>query len=131
MNIVLKALFGIGLVVLLSACASGPKYEEVHATFPDIAAGNGRIFFYREAVFFGDAVQPEVKLNGQIVGLAQPDGFFFADRPAGDFEVLTSTEVDGRLRFTLDEGETRYVKLTIQMGTSTSKGSSPTSALCR
>lgn len=116
MNRILKGLFGIGLVALLSACASGPKYEEVHATFPDMGPKNGRIFFYRQAVFFGDGVQPAVKLNGQTVGAALPDGFFFVDRPPGDYEVLTSTEVDERLTFTLAQGQTRYVKLTIQMG---------------
>ena len=116
MNRILKALFAIGLIAFLSACATGPKYEEVHATFPDISPNNGRVFFYRKAVMFGDAIQPVVKMNGQIVGSAQPNGFFFADRPAGDMEVLTSTEVDERLTFTLDEGEVRYVKLSIQMG---------------
>ncbi|NIM29170.1 MAG: DUF2846 domain-containing protein [Gammaproteobacteria bacterium] len=116
MNRTLRGLFGIGLVALLAACASGPKYEAVHATFPDIDPNSGRIFFYREAVFFGDGVQPDVKLNGQIVGSAQPDGFFFVDRPPGDYEVLTSTEVDERLTFTLREAQTRYVKLSIQMG---------------
>ena len=116
MNRMLKALFTIGIFALLFACATGPKYEEVQATFPDISPNNGRVFFYRKAVMFGDAIQPEVKMNGQVVGLAQPGGFFFADRPAGDMEVLTSTEVDERLTFTLDEGEVRYVKLSIQMG---------------
>ena len=111
-----RTLFGIGMVLFLSACATGPKYEDAKSGFPALDADKGRIFFYREAVFFGDAVQPDIKLNGQVVGQAQPNGVFFVDRPPGDFEVLTSTEVDEKLTFTLDRGEIRYVKLSIQMG---------------
>jgi hypothetical protein len=43
-------------------------------------------------------------------------GFFYVDRPAGSYEVVTSTEVERKLSFTLDKGQTRYVRLEVSMG---------------
>src|SRR4029077_4209650 len=73
------------------------------------------IYFYRTSVF-GAAVQPEVKLNGEVVGKAVPQGFFYADRPPGDYTVTTATEVEKKLTFMLDAGQVRYVRLAISMG---------------
>ena len=106
----------LAVATLLSACAAGPKYEAVSDSFPPVASGKGRIFFYRPAVFFGDGVQPNINLNGTVVGASQPGGFFFVDRDPGDYEVLTSTEVDEKLSLTLNDAQVRYVKMTIQMG---------------
>lgn len=57
-----------------------------------------------------------MKLNGEVIGKAVPNGFFYIDRPPGDYEMMTSTEVDRSLSFTLDQGQTRYVKLNISVG---------------
>jgi hypothetical protein len=57
-----------------------------------------------------------VKLNGEKVGSAVPQGFFYVDRPAGDYEFTTTTELKKSLTFHLDAGQTRYVKLSISMG---------------
>lgn len=75
----------------------------------------GRIYFYRTALI-GAAVQPEVRLNGEKVGKAVPNGFFYADRPAGNYQVVTETEVEKKLTFSLDAGQIRYVRLNISMG---------------
>jgi hypothetical protein len=61
-------------------------------------------------------VQPEVRLNGEKVGKAVPNGFFYVDRPAGNYQVVTETEVEKKLTFTLDAGQVRYVRLNISMG---------------
>lgn len=106
----------IGAMLLaMAGCASGPAYKDVKGSFQPLAAGSGRIFFYRIASA-GAAVQPEVKLNGEKVGSAVPKGFFFADRPAGDYEVTTITELKKSLTFHLDPGQTRYVRLNISLG---------------
>lgn len=69
------------LASLLSACAtSGPKFTEMVAAMNAPSQGVGRIYFYRTTVL-GAAVQPEVQLNGEVVGRAVPKGFFFVDRP--------------------------------------------------
>jgi len=42
--------------------------------------------------------------------------FFFIDKAPGEYEIMTSTEVERSLSLTLDEGETRYVRLSVSMG---------------
>jgi hypothetical protein len=109
----------IALIVsmLLAGCATaGPKFSEMSAaTNRPPAPGNGRIYFYRTTVL-GAALQPEVRLNGQVVGRAVPRGFFFVDAPAGNHEVSTSTEVERKLTLTLEPSQVRYVKFNVSMG---------------
>jgi hypothetical protein len=102
--------------LLLSACAtSGPKFAEMAASMSPATSDMGRIYFYRTALV-GAAVQPSVRLNGEVVGQAVPNGFFYADRAAGSYQVATETEVERKLTFTLDAGQVRYVRLNISMG---------------
>lgn len=103
------------LVLLVAGCATGPAYKDVAGTFPPVASSNGRIYFYRTAMM-GAAVQPQVKLNGDVVGKAVPGGFFYVDRPAGDYTVVTETELKKTLTFHLDAGQVRYVRLDLSMG---------------
>jgi hypothetical protein len=103
------------LLMLLPACASGPKYSEVVSTLPSTNPSQGRIYFYRPSAF-GAAVQPEVTLNGQKVGTAKPHGFYYVDRAPGNYTVAASTETEKKLTFTLDPRQERFVRLKIQMG---------------
>jgi hypothetical protein len=103
------------LCFVIAGCASGPAYKDVKASFTAVPAGSGRIFFYR-ASSLGAAIQPAVNLNGEKVGSAVPDGFFFVDRPPGDYEVTTATELKKTLTFHLDADQIRYVRLGISMG---------------
>ena len=100
---------------LFGGCATGPKYLEVAPTFGTLAPDHGRVFVYR-ATSFGAAVQPEVKLDGQVIGKAVPHGFFYVDRLPGNYEMMTSTEVDRKLTFALERGQTRFVRLGISFG---------------
>ena len=103
------------VALLLPACASGPKYSTLMATQPGVAPGQGRIYFYRPSAL-GAAVQPDINLNGQKVGTAKPHGVYFVGRAPGDCVVTAATETEKKLTFTLDPGQTRYVRLKIQMG---------------
>jgi hypothetical protein len=101
---------------ILAGCATtGPKFNELAPTISNLAPDTGRIYIYR-TVILGAAVQPDVKINGEVVGSAVPQGFFYVDRAPGSYEILTSTEVDRKLTLTLDNGETRFVRLGISMG---------------
>ena len=102
-------------VLLLTACASGPKYSEVASDFAALDPAQGRIYIYRPSSF-GAAVRPNVKLNGAVVGEAISYGFFFVDREPGEYTIMTSTEVDRSLSLTLRAGQTRYVRLGISFG---------------
>ena len=99
----------------LAGCASGPKYADISSAISDVAPEKGRQYIYRKAVV-GAAVQPEVRVNDDVVGKAEPKGFFYIDRDPGSYKVETSTEVDRALSLTLEAGETRYVRLNIGIG---------------
>jgi hypothetical protein len=64
----------------------------------------------------GTAIQPDIRVNGEVVGSAKPKGFIVVDRPAGQYQISTSTEVNRTLSLTLSPGQTRYVKLSLSMG---------------
>jgi hypothetical protein len=104
-------------VMLLSACAaSGPKLSEMRSSMPQLKPDQGRIYFYRNSSMLGAALQPNVMLNGRMVGESKPGGFFFVDDAAGPKEVATSTEVERKLTFTLERGQTRYVRTGVGFG---------------
>jgi hypothetical protein len=104
------------LPLVLAACATGPKLSEMKSSIPTLSPEQGRIYFYRSGSAFGAAVQPSILLNGTVVGESKPGGFFFVDQAAGNKEVSTSTEVEKKLSFTLDPGQTRYVRTVIGLG---------------
>jgi hypothetical protein len=99
----------------VSGCASGPKYADMQPNIQAPSGENGRIYVYRTSVF-GAAIQPSVKINGEVVGDAVPDGFFYVDRPPGNYKITTTTEVERDLSLALEPGQTRYVRLAISMG---------------
>lgn len=102
-------------VVVLSGCASGPTFNEYSSSIPSITADSGRIYIYRTATF-GAAVQPGIRVNGEVVGKAVPQGFFFIDRPAGNYEISASTEAKRSLTLSLEPGDEKYVRLEVKMG---------------
>ena len=105
----------VGMLSLMAGCASGPKFNSVEASLAAVPAGKARIFFYRSTAL-GAAIQPEVRLNGTVVGKAEPHGVFFVDRDPGNMEVVTGSEVDRKLTFTVAAGDRRYVKLGVGLG---------------
>jgi hypothetical protein len=113
------ARFLLLLVAILAAggCAtSGPKYSDVAARAPNSPSGElGRIYIYRTALY-GAAVQPEVKINGTVVGRAVPNGYFYVDEKPGAYEITATTEVERKLSLTLEKGQVRYVKLGLGLG---------------
>lgn len=109
-------LFACCLVALtLSACASGVKFTEMNPSTMPKDQDSGRIFFYRTTVL-GAALQPDIKLNGTKVGDSVAQGFFYVDRSPGNYEVVTSTEVDRKVTFVLEKAQTRFVKFSVSMG---------------
>lgn len=101
---------------LVGGCATGVKHGEMASSLPGIKAGEGRIYFFRSSSMVGAAVQPEIRLNGQVVGQSKPGGFFFVDRPAGNYVAGVSTETEKTVSFTLQPGETKYIRSSISFG---------------
>ncbi len=98
-----------------TGCATGPQYSTVKNTIPALAPDKGRIYFYRASTF-GAAIQPDVKLNGEVVGTAKCKGVFYVDRVPNSYMIETSTEVTRQLSITLEKGQTRYVRFGITFG---------------
>ncbi|WP_020423845.1 MULTISPECIES: DUF2846 domain-containing protein [Cupriavidus] len=107
---------GLALAGLVAGCASGVKHSEMAASIPTIKQGEGRIYFLRSASMLGAALQPDIRLNDQVVGESKPGGFFFVDRPAGKYVAATATETEKTLSFGLDAGETKYVRSSPSFG---------------
>lgn len=117
MSNLFRALVASAFVALVaSGCASGPQYKEVASSIPTLKEAQGRIYFYRSGSMFGAALQPSINVNGQAVGKSQPGGFFYADEPAGQYVVSTTTETEKTVSFKLDAGETKYVKTSVGFG---------------
>jgi hypothetical protein len=100
-------------------------------SFPPIPAGKGRIFLYRIAQ--SDVDPPaKVKLDGDVIGTATPNQFFFVDAPPGDYTVAAadpgsfSTPSHGHgpgaggvgtehaLTLHLNLGQVRYIRLDVR-----------------
>lgn len=64
----------------------------------------------------GWGLQPSIHLNDEIVGKSQPGGFFYVDKPEGNYRVSTTTEVTNTVSFHLAKNETKYVKTGIAFG---------------
>lgn len=116
MKVLVKLLIIITLLSMLFGCAStGPKFTEINSSFPNLTSDSGRIYLYR-TTSLGAALKPNVVINGEEVGKSVAKGFFYVDKPAGNYEIVTSTEVKRKLSLTLDNGQTRYVKFNVSMG---------------
>ena len=106
----------LAIAAVITGCATGPKFAETASSMPALKAGDGRIFFYRSNSMVGAAIQPDVRLNGEVVGPSKPGGFFYVDRPAGAYTAATSTETEKTVSFQLDAGESKYIKMTPGFG---------------
>jgi hypothetical protein len=107
----------VSVAVLLAACAaSGAKFQEVASAMPSLKPGEGRIYFFRSSSIVGAAIQPEIRLNGQVVGTSRPGGFFYVDRPAGNHAATAATETEKSATFVLQPGETKYLRTTTSVG---------------
>jgi hypothetical protein len=112
----LKLALAASVVALASGCATGIKHDQMASSLPSIKAGEGRIYFLRSASMVGAAVQPDIRLKGQVVGQSKPGGFFYVDRPAGSYVASTSTETEKTVSFTLQSGETKYIRSSVSFG---------------
>lgn len=100
---------------LVGCGATGPRYSEIESKLPPLEKDQGRIFFYR-ASFLGGAVQPDVRLNGQVIGTSQPNSFFFVDRPEGNYKASAQTEAEATVNVKVLPMTVSYVAMGITMG---------------
>ena len=116
MKILAKISFVLIVILFLGGCATkGPSFSELEPSINKLPSNTGRIYLYRTTVL-GAALQPKVKINNEVVGKSIARGFFYVDKEPGNYEIMTSTEVDRKLSLVLEEGQTRYVRFGVSMG---------------
>jgi hypothetical protein len=98
------------IVVLCGFAASAAAQGSSAGAHPPPPAGEGRIYFYRET-WHALSVQPDITVNGEVVGKALPNTYFYVDRKPGSYEIATTAEPDRKFTLTLASGQTRYVSL--------------------
>lgn len=103
------------IALLVSACASGPDFSTVGASLAPPAEGKARLYFYRTQVM-GAGVQPNIRLNGEKVGLCQPKGVFYKDVDPGKYEASVTTEVKRKLTMVVEPGDEKYIRCHISFG---------------
>jgi len=107
----------IAIVAALTGCAAtGPKFAAQESQTPKLTADKGRVYFYRVDSMLGKALQPEVQLDGTVVGKSQPGGYFYVDAQPGSHEAQTTTEATNKVSFVLDKGEVKYVRTKVSFG---------------
>ena len=111
----LRLLALLMIAAAVTGCASGIRYTEFQPKMPGPSQDMGRIFLYRPSAL-GAALRPDVMLNNEKIGEAIAHGFFYVDRKPGEYQVVTSTEVERKLSFVLDKGQTRYVRFSVSFG---------------
>ncbi|HEX7864588.1 MAG TPA: DUF2846 domain-containing protein [Variovorax sp.] len=100
---------------LFGCSASGPRFSEMAGSMPSLGENEGRVYFYRNSIV-GMAIQPDVAVNGQVVGTSRPSSFFYIDRPAGTYRASARTEAEGTIDIVLRPKQTAYVSMSISMG---------------
>ena len=109
-------IFAFFLILLGGCAATGEKYSTLKESIEPLSAGMGRVIFYRDNNILGFAVTSDLYMNGENVGRSELGSFFYVDHEAGNIEVTATTETKKKLTFTLEEGETKYVRTTVGFG---------------
>ena len=104
------------VLVFLLGCATGTKFTELAPFIQKLPENKGRIYFYRDDEPRGILVQPNIILNGEVVGEAIPNGFFYVDRDPGLYEISTTTEAKRTSSLILEKGQIVYVQLRVFSG---------------
>ena len=105
----------IFVLLTMAACASKPTYDEYSGTPQPESSYDGRVYVYRLTTV-GSDIRPTVRLDGEPVGRAIAEGFFYLDLPAGDYEISAAKNTKRILSFRLKVGEIKYVRLEMKIG---------------
>ena len=84
-------LLGVAIACLLTAanCSQLPPTRSV--VIPPVPAGIARVWIYRNDGPYEAGETPYIRLNGQIVGTAQPSGALYRDVPPGHYAVTVDS----------------------------------------
>ena len=104
-------------ILLLAANCTAQRPASSVALAP-IPAGDARLWFYRNGGPRETQQRPYLRLNGQIVGISEPNGTFYRDVAPGHYTVTVdsylSTYFNQFADIDLSAGEEAYVKVLSQ-----------------
>jgi hypothetical protein len=106
----------LAMALLTGCAATGQSYLSVSSGIPPLKGDASRVYFYRTDSMVGAALQPEIRLDNQVVGKSQPGGFFFVDTAAGRHVASAQTENEAKLEFEVERGQTVYIASSISLG---------------
>ena len=108
----------LGLVVLLSGCASVPMAsleDDTQAKRFAVKPEKSNIYLYRNESL-GGAIPMTVSLNGKVAGQTGPQTYFVWEVDPGSHEIASHTENVSTLKLTTEAGKTYYVWQEVKMG---------------
>src|SRR5262249_32168380 len=73
----------------VAACAQLPPTASV--VIPPIAAGQARVWFYRDGGPYDGVGTPYLRMNDAIVGISEPGGASYRDVPAGPYHITVDS----------------------------------------
>src|SRR6516162_8891243 len=84
-----KRASAIAFLLLAANCSQLPLTSAV--VIPPVPAGTSRIWIYRNEGPHEASDTPYIRLNGQIIGVVQPNGAFYRDVPPGHYSVTVDS----------------------------------------
>ena len=103
-------------MLLIAANCAPPPTSSV--AIPSIAAGDARLWFYRDGAPYEAHQRPYLRLNGLIAGISEPNGAFYRDVPPGHYSVTVDsylgTNFDQFTEIDLSAGQETYVEVLSQ-----------------
>jgi hypothetical protein len=116
-KLALAMVIAVAMPAAPSLAGEATTYAVLHSGEPALAPDQGRIYFYREGGILGAALQPTIMINGESAGArAKPGDYFYIDRPAGNYEVSTTTEKTESTNVAVTAGQSVYVRFNVSMG---------------
>ena len=104
------------ILLIAADCARLSPTSSV--AIPPIAAGDARLWFYRTGGPYDTHQRPYLRLNGQIAGIAEPNGSFYRDVIPGHYSVTVDsylgTNFDQFTEIDLSAGQETYVEVLSQ-----------------
>jgi Protein of unknown function (DUF2846) len=99
-------------LLLLSSCASGPKFTKVD-TIPE---DKGVVYIYRPTSPVGMAVVYQVIANSSVIMPLQNGGYYAYFAKPGENEFQAATESISSVTLDVKPGQTYYIKGTLGIG---------------
>jgi len=83
---------------------------------PAAPAGKSQVVFFRTGAYMGAATWFKIRENGAELGKLSNQSYFVAVLDPGPHAFTATTESKNTLKLELEDGETTYVRGTLQMG---------------